>query len=215
IAEQDGDDPVLLVMPADQVVVDVAAFQRAMHEGYVLAQGGALVTFGIVPDRAETGYGYIRTGTPVAGAATARALSAFVEKPNAERAEQYVASGHYLWNSGIFMMRASVWRRALVTFAPAISKACEEAVAAAKRDVDFVRVDKAIFAACPSDSIDYAVMEKLNEHPELGQGIVVPLAVGWSDVGAWDALWQVGDKDDAGNVTRGEVMLEDTRDSLI
>ncbi|HEX5125213.1 MAG TPA: mannose-1-phosphate guanylyltransferase/mannose-6-phosphate isomerase [Rhodocyclaceae bacterium] len=214
VASQDGADPVLLVMASDHIVRDVGAFQSAMAEGLKQAAAGGLVTFGIVPDRAETGYGYLRSGASIDGS-SARKLAAFVEKPNAEKAAEYVKSGEYLWNSGIFMMKASVWMRALEALVPAIAKACSDAVAAAKRDADFVRVDKSLFTACPSDSIDYAVMEKLGAHPELGAAIVVPLDAGWSDVGAWDSLWQVCDKDAAGNAIRGEVMLEDAHDCLV
>lgn len=213
VAAADGADPILLVMPADQIVTRTEAFQAAIAEGLQQAQAGALVTFGIVPDRPETGYGYIRKGDALGGSACK--IAAFVEKPDAPRAAQYVASGQYLWNAGIFMMKASVWLKALRSLKPAMAEACEKAVGAAKRDIDFVRVDKAAFTACPSDSIDYAVMEPLNEHPALGQGVVVPMDAGWSDVGAWDALWQVSPKDEAGNATRGEVMLEDTRDSIV
>ncbi|MEN3112783.1 mannose-1-phosphate guanylyltransferase/mannose-6-phosphate isomerase [Uliginosibacterium paludis] len=215
VAAQDGADPVLLVMPADQIVTNVTAFQAALAEGLKQAEQGALVTFGIVPDRPETGYGYLRTGEVRAGAQTARKLSAFVEKPDAERAAAYVASGEYLWNAGIFMMKASVWMKALSSLRADIAQACSVAIEKAGRDADFVRVDKTAFSACPSDSIDYAVMEKLGEHPELGEAVVVPMDAGWSDVGAWDALWQVSDKDAGGNVTRGEVMLEDTESCLV
>ncbi|MDQ7990623.1 MAG: mannose-1-phosphate guanylyltransferase/mannose-6-phosphate isomerase [Candidatus Dactylopiibacterium sp.] len=215
LAGQEGADPVLLVMPADHIVTDLAAFQAALAEGFAQAGQGALVTFGVVPDRAETGYGYLRRGEPVAGATHACALAAFVEKPDAERAAHYVASGEYFWNAGIFMMKASVWRRAIEALCPGIAAACAQAMEGAARDADFVRVAKDAFAACPSDSIDYAVMEKLGDHPELGRAVVVPMNVGWSDVGAWDALWQVCAKDASGNVTRGEVMLEDTVDSLV
>ncbi|GAB4060325.1 mannose-1-phosphate guanylyltransferase/mannose-6-phosphate isomerase [Uliginosibacterium sediminicola] len=215
VAQQEGGDPVLLVMPADHVVSDEAAFCAAIQEGFALAQAGALVTFGVVPDRPETGYGYIRVGQAVSGAASAKQLAAFVEKPNAAKAAEYVASGEFLWNSGIFMMKASVWQAALLALKPLIAKAGLDAVAGAKRDADFIRVDKAIFAACPSDSIDYAVMEKLGEHPELGAAIVVPLDAGWNDVGAWDALWDVSKKDAQGNVTRGDVMLHGSEDSLV
>lgn len=215
VAAQDGADPVLLVMPADQIVTNVAAFQAAMAEGFKQAKQGALVTFGIVPDRAETGYGYLRTGEVREGSASARKLAAFVEKPDAERAAAYAASGEYLWNAGIFMMKASVWMRALAALRADISSACASAIEKAGRDADFVRVDKAAFSACPSDSIDYAVMEKLGAHPELGDAVVVPMDAGWSDVGAWDALWQVSPKDAGGNVTRGDVMLEDTESCLV
>jgi len=215
VATQEGKDPILLVMPADHIVANTVAFQAAMGEGLKQAEAGALVTFGIVPDRAETGFGYLRTGDLRPGAASARTLAAFVEKPDAVRAAEYVASGQYLWNAGIFMMRASVWLKALAALQPKMSLACQDAVADAKRDTDFVRVNKAAFTACPSDSIDYAVMEQLGAHPELGQAVVVPLDAGWNDVGAWDALWQVCEKDASGNVSRGDVMLENTRNSLV
>lgn len=215
VAAADGADPVLLVMPADQIVTRTDAFQAAIAEGLHHARGGALVTFGIVPDRPETGYGYIRKGDALSDTASACKIAAFVEKPDPQRAAQYVASGQYLWNAGIFMMKASVWLKALRSLKPAMAEACDKAVGAARHDIDFVRVDKAAFTACPADSIDYAVMEGLNEHPELGQGVVVPMDAGWSDVGAWDALWAVSPKDEAGNATRGEVMLEDTRDSIV
>ena len=215
VATQEGGDPILLVMPADQIVTNTPAFLAAMREGLPQAKAGALVTFGIVPDRAETGYGYLRTGSLMAGAASARKLDAFVEKPDAARAAEYVASGQYLWNAGIFMMRASVWLKALASLQPDMATACETAVANCKRDSDFIRVAKDAFTACPSNSIDYAVMEKLGAHPELGQAVVVPMDAGWSDVGAWDALWAVCEKDAAGNATQGEVMLEDTQDSLV
>ncbi|KAF7598823.1 MAG: mannose-1-phosphate guanylyltransferase/mannose-6-phosphate isomerase [Candidatus Dactylopiibacterium carminicum] len=215
LAVQEGDDPVLLVMPADQIVTDSGAFLVALSEGLQLAAAGALVTFGIVPDRPETGYGYLRAGDPVMGAATARKLDAFVEKPDSVRAAEYVASGQYLWNAGIFMMRASVWLKALQTLQPEIAGACAAAMGEARRDSDFIRVGKAAFMACPSNSIDYAVMEKLGAHPELGASVVVPLEAGWSDVGAWDALWQVCAKDASGNAVQGEVMLEDTAGSLV
>ncbi len=208
-------DPVLLVMPADHVIANVAAFQLAIVEGAQLAADGALVTFGIVPDRAETGYGYIRAGAMASGADSARALLEFVEKPDHATAERYVASGEYFWNSGIFMMKASVWLRAIERFNPAMAAACGNAYAGRSADADFIRIDADAFERSPSDSIDYAVMEKLAAAPELGQGIVVPLAAGWSDVGAWDALWAVSEKDAAGNAARGEVMFEGSRNTLV
>lgn len=214
-ATADGADPVLLVMPADHLVADVVAFQRAVAEGAELAERGALVTFGIVPDRPETGYGYIRAGHGVPGALTARTLDQFIEKPDAEIAERYVRSRMYFWNSGIFMMRASVWLCALANFRPDISAACTVAFEGHREDADFIRVNGAAFEGCPSDSIDYAVMEKLNHAPDLGGGVVVPLAAGWSDVGAWDALWAASDKDEDGNVGRGEVVFEGSRNTLV
>lgn len=213
--EQEGEDPILLVMPADQIVTDNAAFVAAMEEGLRQAADGAIVTFGIVPDHPETGYGYLRTGNLIKGTRSTRELLAFIEKPDAEHAAEYIQAGHHLWNAGIFMLRASVWRKALATLQPEIDTACKAAVANAQVDADFIRVDRAAFEACPANSIDYAVMEHLPEHPELGRLVVVPLAAGWSDVGAWDALWKVSPKDAQGNVTRGDVMLHDTTGSLI
>jgi len=214
-AAQDGQDPVLLVMPADHVIVDLPAFQQAIAEGAAQAGAGRLVTFGIVPDRAETGYGYIRVGPLAGDARTARVLAEFVEKPDAATAARYVASGEYFWNSGIFMMKASVWLAAVKHFRADIAQACDMAFESRQVDADFLRVDKAAFAACPTDSIDYAVMEKLQSAPALGQGVVVPLSAGWSDVGAWDALWAVSDKDEDGNAGRGEVMFQSSRNTLV
>lgn len=215
VALADGDDPLLLVMPSDHVVRDVSAFGQAVTEGAHPARQGAFVTFGVMPDRPETGYGYIRAGQRYASEGRACRIEAFVEKPDADTAAAYVASGEYLWNAGIFLLRASAWRAAVQRLAPAILAACEQALARSRRDLDFLRVDRSAFEACPADSIDYAVMEKLAAHPELGAGVVVPMSVGWSDVGAWDALWAVADKDEAGNWVRGQAVLEDTRNSLV
>jgi len=209
-----GEDPVLLVMPADHIINDRVAFQQAIVEGARQAEAGALVCFGVVPERAETGYGYIRAGDAVSGS-RARELAEFVEKPDADTAARYVASGAYFWNSGIFMFRASVWLAALAHFRPDIDRACRDAHVGRAKDVDFLRVERAAFEACPSDSIDYAVMEKLRTAPQLGQGVVVPLAAAWSDVGAWDALWAVSPHDVDGNVTRGDVLLHDSHDTLV
>lgn len=215
LASAEGADPVLLVMPADHVIPNLAAFQGAIAEGAAQAEAGAFVTFGIVPDRAETGYGYIRSGAALEDGKSARSLDAFVEKPDAATAAEYVASGRYLWNSGIFMMKASRWLAAIERFNPTMAEACRKAMAQATTDADFVRADKAAFLACPSDSIDYAVMEKLPTASDLGRGVVVPLSAGWSDVGAWDALWEVCDKDAAGNVGRGDVMFESTEGTMV
>ncbi|WP_026295652.1 mannose-1-phosphate guanylyltransferase/mannose-6-phosphate isomerase [Aromatoleum toluclasticum] len=210
----DGEDPILLVMPADHVVTDRDAFQSAVASGLPAATNGAIVTFGIVPARPETGYGYIRTG--VRRDDGALKLVKFVEKPNLDRATEYVASGEYLWNSGLFMMRASVWLKALDTLDPSMSLACKEAFAAGKQDTDFLRVDPQSFEACPSDSIDYAVMEKLATHAGLGiDGVVIPMSAGWSDVGAWDALWDVMEKDENGNAAFGETIVEGCQGSLL
>lgn len=208
VALEAGADPVLLVMPADHIITDVSAFRAEVVRGMAYADAGKLVTFGIVPARPETGFGYIRAGTPHAGGG--REILAFVEKPDAATAERYVSSGEYFWNAGIFMMRASVWIAQLGSLQPAMLEACRTAYAARTKDRDFLRVGATAFAACPADSIDYAVMEKL----AAGLGVVIPLAAGWSDVGAWDALWQVGAKDGDGNVLRGDVMTVGTRDTL-
>ena len=213
-ARRDGSDPVMLVMPADHVIGDVPAFHAAVQRGLAAAADGAMLTFGIVPSRAETGYGYLRYGDEQADGS--RQLAAFVEKPDLETARRYLDSGEYLWNSGLFMMRASVWLKAIAHFDPAMAAACTAAFEAAVSDIDFIRIDSTAFAACPSDSIDYAVMEKLAAAPELGiPARIVPLDASWSDVGAWDALWDVLDKDAAGNATRGHTLLEGTTGSLV
>ena len=215
LAAAEEGDPILLVMPADHVITDLAAFQRAIAVGAKAAAEGALVTFGIVPDHPETGYGYIRAGVALDEGEGARTLQEFVEKPDRATAERYVASGEYYWNSGIFMMKASVWMRAIGRFNPDMASACSAAIAARSHDADFIRLDAAAFERSPSDSIDYAVMEKLAAAPELGRGVVVPLSAGWSDVGAWDALWAVSAKDADGNAARGEVMFESSRNTLV
>ncbi len=207
-------DPVLLVMPADHVIRDREAFKRSVATGEKMALDGAMVTFGIIPERPETGYGYIQCGDECGPGV--RRIAAFVEKPDAPTAQRYVDSGEYLWNSGIFMMRASVWLKAIEVLQPAILAACRDAVKSPSQDADFVRIDVAAFERCPSDSIDYAVMEHLASRPALGiDGVVVPMAAGWSDLGAWDALWDVAHKDGAGNVVHGDVMLEGTEDTLV
>ena len=210
IALQAGDDPVMLVMPADHIISDAAAFHAATANGFACAEAGKLVTFGIKPTHPETGYGYIHAGAALAGQQDARLINAFVEKPDATTAADYLASGGYLWNSGIFMMRASVWLAQISTTRPDIVSACRTAFATRSVDQDFLRIGKEAFTACPADSIDYAVMEKLAD----GMGVVISLAAGWSDVGAWDALWQIGDKNQDNNVLQGDVMAVATRDTL-
>ena len=207
-------DGILLVMPADHVIRDREAFHRAVALGLDAACSGAMVTFGIVPERAETGYGYIRVGAEVSQGV--REVAAFVEKPDAPTAAAYLSSGEYLWNSGLFMVQASTWLKAIGHFNAEMLQRCRAAFEAARRDADFVRVARAEFEACPADSIDYAVMERLAATPELGiPPRVVPMSVGWSDVGAWDAIWSLADKDPAGNVGRGDVVFEDSRDTLV
>jgi mannose-1-phosphate guanylyltransferase/mannose-6-phosphate isomerase len=196
-----ADDPVLVAMPSDHFIAQRDAFQRAIAEGAALAGHGAIVAFGVPPSAAETGYGYIR--------ANADYIQEFCEKPNAEKANAYFASGQYLWNAGIFAVRASVWLDAIGELRPDIFKACERAYRQGKRDGAFYRVDPAAFAECPADSIDYAVMEKVRD------ARVVRLEAGWSDVGAWDALWDLEAKDADGNVIHGDVHAADTKNALL
>ena len=230
-ATRDGADPVLLVMPADHVITDNASFRTVVSHGAGLAAQGLVVTFGITPSTPETGYGYIQAGDGFSGPGVssnqvdpiaAKLITRFVEKPNLETARSYLAQGSYLWNSGIFMMRASVWLAAMAECRADILAACSAAWEVGKRDGEFVRVGADAFSACPSDSIDYAVMERITAHSRnaapgasrLPTGVVIPLQAGWSDVGAWDALWQVLPKDSAGNVVQGDVMLHDCSDTL-
>ncbi|MEJ2574952.1 MAG: mannose-1-phosphate guanylyltransferase/mannose-6-phosphate isomerase [Gammaproteobacteria bacterium] len=213
--EQQGGDGVMLVMPADHVVRDQAAFAAAAKEAKALAEGGYLVTFGIVPAGPETGYGYIKAGAPIANPGTARGLAAFVEKPDVATAQAYVDAGDYLWNSGMFVMRASAWLQAIDQCRPDIAAACRRAFEGAGEDRDFLRVDKQAFTDCPSDSIDYAVMEKVSAGQGGLRAAVVPMDAGWSDVGAWSAIWEVGVPDGNGNVAKGDVLTHATRNSLL
>jgi mannose-1-phosphate guanylyltransferase/mannose-6-phosphate isomerase len=200
-------DDVLLVLPADHAIVDVPAFHAAVEQARTLAEQGALVTFGIVPGHPETGYGYIKRGDARSG--PAHAVAAFVEKPNLETAERYLASGDYLWNSGMFAFKAGVFLKELEKFNREMLTACKVALTGAKPDLDFVRVDKHSFMACPADSIDYAVMEKTDK------AVVIPLDAGWNDVGSWSALWDVIDKDGNGNALSGDVLTVDTKNSFL
>jgi mannose-1-phosphate guanylyltransferase/mannose-6-phosphate isomerase len=210
----DGNDPILVVMPADHVINDLPAFRKAVLLGANCAERGQLVTFGIVPSEANTGYGYIRAGVDLAEGV--KQLANFVEKPDQATAERYLAEGNYFWNSGIFILKASLWMRQIERFRPDIAKACVAAMAQSTRDRDFVRVPRETFAACPSDSIDYAVMERLTrEDAANSPAVVIPLAAQWSDVGAWSALWEIGSKDSAGNVMQGDILAVDTQDSLL
>jgi len=213
-ATQEGNDPILLIMPSDHVITDVVAFQTAVYKGILLAESGMLVTFGITPDAPETGYGYIQHGAPLHEPGTFQ-ISRFVEKPDLATAQNYLQEGSYLWNSGMFMMRASVWLAAIDTCRHDILEACHAAWQPESIDGSFHRIDKAAFAACPNDSIDYAVMESLSTHPDtLPPGAIIPLSAGWSDIGAWDALWRTLPKDESGSITRGDVLLHACRDTL-
>ena len=198
-----GDDALLLVLPSDHVVRNEAAFHAAVKQAAVAAESGKLVTFGIVPTAPETGYGYIKAATGEG----VRAVDRFVEKPDLATAEQYVASGEYFWNSGMFLFKASRYLKELETLQPAILAACRNALDKAARDNDFIRLDAEAFAASPNDSIDYAVMEKTAD------AAVVPLDAEWNDVGSWSALWEVSDKDADGNACHGDVIALDCKDS--
>ena len=198
-------DSVLLVLPADHLIKDVGAFLAAVDKALPLAQEGKLMTFGVVPTAPETGYGYIKCGSALAD--DLFQLERFVEKPDAETARDYLESGGYLWNSGMFLLRAQSYLDELANRAPEIRSCCQQAMDAATVDMVFVRPDAALFEQCPSDSIDYAVMEKTDA------GGVVSLDCGWSDVGAWSALWEVADRDAEGNVSRGDVILDNCRNS--
>jgi mannose-1-phosphate guanylyltransferase/mannose-6-phosphate isomerase len=202
-AMANGDDALLLVLPSDHVVRDEKAFHEAVEQAAAAAQTGKLVTFGIVPTAPETGYGYIKA----AAGQGVRAVERFVEKPNLETAEQYVRSGEYFWNSGMFLFKASRYLAELEALQPAILAASRAALDKASRDSDFIRLDADAFAASPNDSIDYAVMEKTAD------AAVVPLDAGWNDVGSWSALWEVSDKDASGNACHGDVIAVDCRNS--
>lgn len=208
-ALESGEDPVLVVTPADQTVGKGEAFTSALQKAIRQAAGGAIVILGITPDRAETGYGYIRSQADGAEVAVAE----FVEKPDAETAARYVADGHYFWNSGMFVLRASIWIKALERFRPDIAEATRKSWAQRKIDAKFVRPGKEEFAAIPSESVDYAVMERCP-----GSDIalrMVELDAGWNDLGAWEAVWQVAEKDAQGNAAQGDAIFSDCQNTLV
>ncbi|MBC3247351.1 mannose-1-phosphate guanylyltransferase/mannose-6-phosphate isomerase [Pseudomonas lurida] len=206
-AVQDGEDPVLLVLAADHHIQDVSAFHQSVLTALPFAESGKLVVFGIDPTSPETGYGYIERGEPLAGGGYK--VKQFVEKPSAEVAESYVAQGCFSWNSGMFMFRASTFLNELQLFQPDIFSICQEALQKGAQDMHFTRVDAKIFATCPDLSIDYAVMEKTEN------SVVVPMGAGWSDIGSWSALWEVGAKDESRNIMKGDVLTHDTRDTYL
>ena len=211
-----GNDDVLLVMPADHIIRDNESFQNALKEGALLAEQDYLVTFGIVPDRPETGYGYIEQGNEI-DAGLSFAINRFVEKPDAQTAQSYIDSGNFLWNSGKFMIKTSVWLTQIEKFAPEILKFCEQAYKKGKDGLDFYHLDQESFELCPSDSIDYAVAEKIvaSTSDDNIKAAVIPLDAGWSDIGAWAELWQIGDKDKDGNVIQGDVVALDSTNSML
>ena len=207
-AQADGGDPLLLVLPSDHVIADAGAFRAAVRTASVAAEGGALVTFGILPDAAETGFGYIQAEHADEGrGGSVRKVRRFVEKPDAVTAQSYVDTGDHYWNSGMFLFRASRYLQELERFRPDILAACRAAFEQAKRDGDFASLDREAFAACPADSIDYAVMEKTDA------AMVLPVDIGWNDVGSWSALWDVSERDVAGNAHHGDVIAVDSRNS--
>ena len=197
----------LLVLPADHYVGKPEALIDAIEKATSASSQGKLVTFGLVPSRPETGYGYIKRGEALAPDVSV--LEQFVEKPDQPTAEGYIASGDYVWNSGMFMFSATRFLESLAQFQPEMARVCGRAMEQAEHDMDFVRPNAEVFATCPSDSIDYAVMEHTPE------GAVVSLDCDWSDIGAWSALWEVGDQDAAGNVTQGDVVLNKTQNSYV
>ncbi len=208
IAERDPDG-ILLLLPADHVVTNRPAFADAVGHAARAAQDNHLVTFGIEPSRPETGYGYVRRGKPLAGSQSVFAVARFVEKPDLPTAKSYIESGDYYWNSGMFAFRAAAFLAEMEKLAPDILVACRAAMAEGRKETDFFHLAAKPFAQCRSISIDYAVMEHTDK------AAVVPVEMGWSDIGAWDALWDIGGKDDSGNVTRGDVLCHGVRNTYL
>jgi mannose-1-phosphate guanylyltransferase/mannose-6-phosphate isomerase len=234
-AVKDGEDPILVVTPADQTVENTEAFSHALQKSIQAAADGSIVLLGITPDKPETGYGYIKVEKSLAckvfndesisvEAIQYLNVESFVEKPDAEMAKQYLAAGRYYWNSGIFVLKASVWLKALAHFSPTILTLTERAFSKKSVDAQFVRPDQETYKNIPSDSVDYAVLEKLalQQHKNLGFSShpiakmkMVPLDAGWSDVGSWDAVWQMSQSDDNGNVSNGDVILAETKNTFV
>lgn len=204
-AQDNGDDPVLLVLAADHTINDVARFQQVISDAKKQAEEGALVTFGIVPTSPHTGYGYIQADAKN----TISPVEAFIEKPDYEKATEYMNSGHYYWNSGMFMFKASTLILELEKHAPDILSSCQEALSKGTKDLDFIRLDTTAFTNCRADSIDYAVMEHTNK------AVVVPLDAGWSDVGSWESLWACSSQDAKKNVVQGDVLVDEVENSYI
>ena len=200
------DDPLLLVLAADHVIKDQGALSAAVTEAIPLAEVGKLVTFGIVPSAPHTGYGYIKRGNDIGEGFR---VDEFAEKPSMKVAQEYISSGEYYWNSGIFLFRASRYLEELEKFRPDIMGKCKLSVNEIKADLDFLRVHKETFESCPAESIDYAVMEKTDD------AVVVPIDAGWSDIGSWSSLWDISEKDDNGNSTHGDVILHSTSNSYV
>jgi mannose-1-phosphate guanylyltransferase/mannose-6-phosphate isomerase len=215
LAATQGDgktDPILVIAPADHAIGRPAAFTSALRRAVRIAAAGGIVVLGIRPDRPETGYGYIRA---MADATQSLRVASFVEKPDLATAQTYLGEGGYYWNSGMFVMRASVWLQSLRRFRPDIDAACDVAFRTASTDAVFLRFDKAAFTAIPAESIDYAVMESASRADSSLEIRMVPLDAGWSDLGAWDAVWQVGAHDGDGNTTHGDTVVRDSRNTLV
>lgn len=203
----DGDDPLLLVLAADHVIQNTDAFLTSIEYAIVEAEKGSLVTFGIVPLKPETGYGYIRRGVQISD--HAYKVNAFVEKPDLMTAQEYIATNEFYWNSGMFLFKASCYLAELEKCSPEILRVCQSAFNSNRIDLDFIRLDETLFSTCPDDSIDYAVMEKTQD------AVVVPMDANWSDVGSWSSLWEVNSKDADGNAIRGDVLTQNTVNSYI
>jgi mannose-1-phosphate guanylyltransferase len=206
LSSPEGEDPLLLVLAADHVIQDEAAFTKTVMNAIPLAEAGKLVTLGIVACEPNTGYGYIKKGE---SQGLGFAVDAFVEKPSSEIAKEYLESGDYFWNSGMFLFKASRYLEELKKHRQDIYEACQLSMKDLSKDNDFLRVNKVAFEACPSDSIDYAVMEKTDD------AVVVPMDAGWSDIGSWSSLWDISDKDGNGNATYGDVMLHESHNSYV
>ena len=208
-ATAQGDDPLLLVLAADHVIRDAAAFQAAIAAGTAAAEAGQLVTFGIVPTAPETGYGYIEAAQSLAADSAPVPIARFVEKPDRATAEAFLATGRFTWNSGMFLFKASAIIAELERLAPEVVSACRAALEQDSADLDFLRLEREAFSGCPNVALDVAVMEKTN------RGAVLPLEAGWSDVGSWSALWETADQDAEGNVLRGRVIHEGARNCYL
>jgi len=206
LSSLEDEDPLLLVLAADHVIQDVAAFTKTVMNAIPLAESGKLVTFGIVAHEPNTGYGYIKKGQSQSPGFT---VDTFVEKPSAEVAKEYLKSGDYFWNSGMFLFKASRYLEELKKYRPDIYEACQLSMEGTSIDNDFLRVNEAAFSACPSESIDYAVMEKTDD------AVVVPMDAGWTDIGSWSSLWDISQKDGNGNASYGDVMLHESNNSYI
>lgn len=208
-ASRNGCDPLLLVLAADHSIKDEDSFERAVLAGISYAEGGSLVTFGIVPTSPEVGYGYIEGADKIDAMSSGSPIVRFVEKPNKTTAEEFLQSGRFTWNSGMFLFRASTILEELERYSPEILKNCRASLAKAATDLSFIRLDSGAFKSCPESSIDVAVMEKTS------RGVVIPLQAGWSDIGSWSSLWDTSDKDENGNVVRGRVMQKDAKNCYL